>query len=563
VVPGSSSIVAAKFHRNALTVCIDINNFLYYCSAINSGCTYPISTNTTYMKQNFYKLCLIIAWTILALSDLNAQKHGFTFRQNWYNYISPRQNQGLSYLDRDLGDIIDPIDWRGMEFAYQRFLSADQRTSLLFPLKFGVARIPELRNSPGKRYAIGNADILLQRNLFRRTDYFINPYISFGFGTTYNFDTEDWSGNIPVALGLNFRIAENLYINAQTQYREAFNKQIGWHHGLGLVVKFGDLEAKDTDGDGISDDDDKCPSLPGVASLMGCPDRDMDGITDSDDRCPDVKGTERMFGCPEVTDRDMDGVADADDKCPDTKGLATLKGCPDRDGDGIADADDKCPDAVGPVSLQGCPPVVVADGDGDGIADKDDACPTVKGVASARGCPDADGDGVADKDDACPDKKGSIMQKGCPDTDGDGIYDNDDRCVTQPGTAANRGCPEIKAEDKAKLQNVIRNVQFETGKATLLTKSYAVLDEVVKIMNDYPAYSLTISGHTDSQGDDASNQSLSERRAKACYDYLVSKGVAAARMSHAGYGETRPIADNATKEGRDRNRRVDFDLTVK
>jgi OmpA-OmpF porin, OOP family len=95
-----------------------------------------------------------------------------------------------------------------------------------------------------------------------------------------------------------------------------------------------------------------------------------------------------------------------------------------------------------------------------------------------------------------------------------------------------------------------------------LAKSNVVLDEVVGIMAQYPEYSLTISGHTDNQGDAKVNQSLSEKRAKTCYDYLVSKGVSSSRMSHAGYGSTQPISDNATKAGRDMNRRVDFNLFV-
>jgi len=113
------------------------------------------------------------------------------------------------------------------------------------------------------------------------------------------------------------------------------------------------------------------------------------------------------------------------------------------------------------------------------------------------------------------------------------------------------------------LERAIKLVQFETGKDVLLQKSYAVLDEVVSVMNQYSEYSLNIAGHTDNQGDDKLNQELSERRAKRCYDYLVSKGVAATRMAHAGYGETKPVADNKTADGRSQNRRVEFELYVK
>jgi len=90
-----------------------------------------------------------------------------------------------------------------------------------------------------------------------------------------------------------------------------------------------------------------------------------------------------------------------------------------------------------------------------------------------------------------------------------------------------------------------------------------VLDEVVAVMNQYPEYSLNLSGHTDSQGDDKMNQDLSERRAKSCYDYLVGKGVAASRVASTGYGESQPVADNKTAAGRAQNRRVVFELLVK
>jgi len=229
-------------------------------------------------------------------------------------------------------------------------------------------------------------------------------------------------------------------------------------------------------------------------------------------------------------------------------------------GDGIADNRDKCPREKGLAANDGCP---IRDRDGDGIDDPNDACPDAKGPASTRGCPDGDGDGIADKDDACPTKKGDAAHKGCPDTDGDGIYDNEDRCPDKAGVAALKGCPEIKKEDKAKLERAIKLVQFETSKAILLPQSYNVLNEVVSVMGQYPEYSLNISGHTDNQGDDKMNQDLSERRAKACLDYLVSKGVSASRMMSAGFGETKPKADNATAAGRALNRRVEFELYVK
>ena len=96
--------------------------------------------------------------------------------------------------------------------------------------------------------------------------------------------------------------------------------------------------------------------------------------------------------------------------------------------------------------------------------------------------------------------------------------------------------------------------------ARLRSDSYGVLDQIVEILNEYPGYRLEISGHTDSTGADDFNQRLSEQRAKSCYDYLTSKGVPARRLSYVGFGETKPIATNDTRDGRQLNRRVEFDM---
>ena len=113
------------------------------------------------------------------------------------------------------------------------------------------------------------------------------------------------------------------------------------------------------------------------------------------------------------TDRDKDGIKDNDDACPDVPGLAQFQGCPDTDGDGVADKDDNCPEVAGPVENNGCP---WPDTDGDGVLDKDDACPSVAGPAENNGCPwpDTDGDGILDKDDACPTVPGLAQYNGCP-----------------------------------------------------------------------------------------------------------------------------------------------------
>lgn len=127
---------------------------------------------------------------------------------------------------------------------------------------------------------------------------------------------------------------------------------------VGLVVNFGGERETgpvvlDTDGDGIVDSDDACPTVPGVESAKGCPDADGDTIADTKDKCPDVAGPVELDGCP---DKDGDKIVDKDDRCPDKPGPAEHKGCPDTDKDQLADLDDRCPLIPGEKQYKGCPP---------------------------------------------------------------------------------------------------------------------------------------------------------------------------------------------------------------
>jgi len=395
------------------------------------------------------------------------------------------------------------------------------------------------------------------------------PYATAGLG--FQLGRNPYNNlSIPVGVGLYIRLYPGAYFNGRAALRYGtYHSSLQYSVGLSFslsklqqILRKPEDSQKDSDGDGIPDAIDLCPNQKGEEAHAGCPDTDRDGIPDHKDDCPELPGQSVHKGCP---DTDGDGVRDIDDECPNLKGDPQRRGCPelDSDGDGIVDTHDKCPHQKGPQSTQGCP-----DSDGDGVADADDDCPDQKGPASNKGCPqalppapsDRDGDGIADAQDKCPDRAGIARFGGCPDTDGDGIPDNEDYCPRQAGVASNRGCPEIKREDQAVLDRAMRAVQFKVGKATLLPSSFPILDQIAEIMKKYPNYRLIILGHTDATGSAVMNQRLSERRAKACYEYLISRGIPPSRMRYAGYGETRPIADNDTPEGRALNRRVEFKL---
>ncbi|MFB9052086.1 OmpA family protein [Formosa undariae] len=324
-----------------------------------------------------------------------------------------------------------------------------------------------------------------------------NPFIGVGGG--YTWVDEIGAGTANGTLGFNIWFTENIGLTLQSSYKHSFEDYLTSHfqHTAGIAIKFG---GKDADKDGIYDKDDACPDVFGLAIFNGCPDTDGDGIEDSKDACPNEAGTAEFNGCP---DSDGDGVADPEDKCPTVAGLVALNGCPDADGDGVADPDDKCPDVAGPAENNGCP---------------------------------------------------------WADTDGDGVADKDDKCVDVPGTVANDGCPELSEAVQKSLNEYAKTILFDTGKSSIKSHSAEVLENIIAIINEYPNATFTVDGHTDSSGSDALNMKLSDARAAAVKDYLVTKGIDSSRLSSKGYGEEKPIDSNKTRAGRANNRRVEINL---
>ncbi len=307
---------------------------------------------------------------------------------------------------------------------------------------------------------------------------------------------------------------------------------------------------------------------------QGCSDSDEDGICNENDQCPDEPEDKDGFqdeeGCPDP-DNDQDGILDVDDKCPiepeDRDTFEDENGCPDPDNDqdGVLDVDDKCPSVKGDAERSGCP---VVDSDQDGILDPDDNCPNEKGPKDNQGCPnpDKDGDGILDVDDACPEKAGPAMFKGCPDSDGDGFADQVDKCPNEPevinGVDDDDGCPD-KGKTLVKLTadkiEIKESVYFATGKSAIKERSFNLLNQVSAVLKAHPEIKrCRVEGHTDSRGSDKSNLRLSQARAASVKQYLIDQGIDPTRLESEGYGETRPVADNNTKAGRQANRRVDF-----
>ena len=262
---------------------------------------------------------------------------------------------------------------------------------------------------------------------------------------------------------------------------------------------------------------------------------------------------------------------------PDSKALCPILapwpwkcGCADfdSDGDGVMDGKDQCPGTPlgAVVDKKGCP----VDSDKDGVPDGIDKCPnTPAGVkVDAKGCPmDSDKDGVPDGVDKCPGTpEGATVDKdGCPsDADKDGVYDGIDTCPNTPAGAKvdETGCPaDVRAFiDTGKI--VSTKILFDSGKATLRPESKQELDAIGAVLAQCADMKIEIAGHTDSQGADDMNMKLSGERAAAVRDYIL-KNFSQCKPDFfvaKGYGETKPVATNATAEGRQQNRRVEFSI---
>lgn len=290
---------------------------------------------------------------------------------------------------------------------------------------------------------------------------------------------------------------------------------------LGLIYYFGKKKAKakkkmpeeplDSDGDGILDEEDLCPEVPGLLDYQGCPE-------------PAKKEL------PILNDYDKDGITDDNDLCPYEAGLARYQGCNDRDEDSIWDHLDACPLLPGKVENYGCPVKIDGiDSDNDGIPDRVDKCIYIKGLAEFDGCPDTDEDGISDLKDECPYIK---------------------------GTHERHGCPEVVSDKSISVDLV----EFDTDEDIVKKQYYPLLDRVAFHLKNNPKMYLILEGHTDNEGNHLYNYNLSQRRTAAVKHYLMRRGVSMEQLETHFFGETKPREANASNIGKARNRRVELRL---
>ncbi|MDZ7317510.1 MAG: OmpA family protein [candidate division KSB1 bacterium] len=359
----------------------------------------------------------------------------------------------------------------------------------------------------------------------------LRPFVSLGTGLIL-WDIRRLSGELDLfSRGVSVSGSQ---INATLIGGMGFEFIPSPHLALSLLVNYHRLLKGDEDTIGFGDDGNNgiAEVRLGLSYLVKIVhDLDRDGIEDKYDLDPQH---------PE----DVDGFQD-NDGAPD----------PDNDNDGIPDIRDKSPNEPE---------------DHDGFQDSD-------GIPD----PDNDGDKIPDKDDKCAnepeDFDGFEDFDGCPDLDNDkdGIPDSLDQCPNWPEDFNNYqdedGCPDSKPEpapepettsDPAPIQigqNIIlKGITFEPASSNLTPESYAILNALAQQLLQYPRIEIEIQGHTDSIGEADANLRLSERRANTVRMYLIEQGINPGRLQAVGYGETRPIASNTTKQGRAANRRIEF-----
>lgn len=469
------------------------------------------------MKKALLPTLFLLCIAGFLSAQTTQQPNAFVGKRLWNDYYTPQGEGSLSDFD-NLGS--------GFELGYLRSMSPHFNFGI--PVQLMVSDLPE---SVDNVTTIG-IDAIGQLQAYKPGSKVI-PYVTAGVGGVLE-EWEKLNFQLPIGVGVNFRIGDYVVITPQATFRKSLSdNRDNFQYGIGLGFFIGKnntpeeaedlVKNEDKDNDGVNDKEDLCPDVPGVIAFAGCPDTDADGIQDSKDQCPEVAGTKETLGCP---DSDADGFADKRDKCPDEPG--SVMGCPDDDSDGLANMDDECPLQAGPLNNSGCP---IVDMDGDGFKDAEDACPEVPGTI--RGCPDSDGDGFNDKEDACP---------------------------NEAAPRSRNGCPIIEQSDQKILDDAVHSIHFEFSSATLKPISIPVLDQVKSVLDKYPNYKLSITGHTDNVGDASQNEVLSLKRANTCYKYLLSKGISRDRLVVKGLGEAEPIADNDTESGRAVNRRVEFEI---
>lgn len=457
------------------------------------------------MRPKFLKIALLLCLSTTLVygqkkaakktNSTDKKKGMITFSANYsdYGFVKAVKDSSISYAFNRKGLFKSGSSSWGFGVSYWKGLGSHFDFSGNFAGTF--SNFPALYvkgDSIGKASFTPQLDMLLHGKAFRENRV-INPFLTAGVGA--GFFGKQLAVYVPLGVGLQFHFNSGAYLFVQAQWKMALTDGIRddfmfYSLGFGQHKKAKKVEQK--------------AEIPAVDTAKNEPKKDTVG---------------NKANVNSEKDTDGDGILDMFDLCIDVKG--TVNGCPDTDGDGIADKDDKCPLVAGSKSNNGCP------------------------------AKDSDGDGVNDDNDQCPDAKGTKDNAGCPaepaanaDTDGDGVLDKDDKCPDAAGTASNNGCP-MQILNGGKLirssgDSMTYFVRFDFDKANITSEAFAIMSEIIKVLQADKSLQINIEGHADNFGQEKYNMLISQERANVARDYFMSYGIAKSRIKTAFFGSSRP-----------------------
>jgi outer membrane protein OmpA-like peptidoglycan-associated protein len=295
---------------------------------------------------------------------------------------------------------------------------------------------------------------------------------------------------------------------------------------VGVHFSFGGSENEDTDGDGLSNSEERAFRVN-----PNNPDTDGDGLLDGEE-------VKRYKTDPRKVDSDGDGLKDGEE----VRTYTSNPNLVDTDADGLSDGSEVVQHNTNPLK---------ADTDGDGLTDGQEVLQYKTNPLK----PDSDGDGLTDGQEVNQHKTDPTKV----DTDDGSVYDGQE--------VANKTNPLMPADDVPipAIQRigvggaiVLGGIVFTEGKATIEPQSEQTLIEAFIAMKTNPGIRAEIRGYTDNAGQASANKTLSQRRAESVRAWLVQNGIEPNRITARGFGPEYPIGDNRTAEGRSKNRRIEF-----
>ncbi|MEO8398684.1 MAG: OmpA family protein [Ignavibacteriaceae bacterium] len=511
---------------------------------------------------------LITFLTVLLIFSFSAQAQF----KDWGTKLGLRYNQ--LFPENEFKNIgfggKDKLSFDDYQFSYlalaDAFISFELNKSFELQLNIGYGSYSGKDNLKSLyRTEIIPIDIRLRLSPFDMKGW--NPYVYAGGGflhynvldepdqISYNLvKRDDWVGVFPVGIGSEFAITQTLLLNIAIGGAMTTTYDLDYYHGkdpgtfdsyfiisTGLTFT-GESGSSDRDSDGLSKDEEE-----EIGTNPKNKDSDGDGLNDGDEVT--VYKTN-----PLQADSDLDGLSDYDE-------VMKYKTNPlkaDTDGDGLNDGDEINKYKSDPSN---------PDSDGDGLNDGDELIKYRTDLLNS----DSDNDGLTDDKEVHIYKTNPLN----PDSDYDGLSDYDevityktdpnksdtDNGSVNDGAEIKRGTDPLNPEDdfvKLGAPVILEGITFERSKASINPESEETLREVLKSLQTYSDIYVEISGYTDKTGSKNLNQKLSQERADAVRNWLISKGIEPKRIIAHGYGSDKPIDSNQTEEGRSRNRRIEF-----